>query len=150
MSGGLSFQTQTFRLHGRVGASISGTYTGPPASFFLSSFTLQNTYLQLYYFLSNTMLLFSFEFLKDLFSERSMVHSCQHLSDFDTHTEGSPPSLLAKHENCILQQYLAPQTDQGLWLGCIFLCNSSRVESCSRWAKYKYSVRRCTVTVVYQ
>ncbi len=148
MSGGLTFQTQTFRLHGRVGASISGTYTGPPASFFLHTLKHIPTAL-LFPFKYNVI----FFFWKDLFSERSMVHSCQLLSDFDTQTEGSPPSLLAKHDNCkncIRQQYLAPQTDQGLWLGCIFLCNSSRVESCSQKAKYKYSVRRCTVTVGYQ
>lgn len=147
MSGGLSFQTQTFRTW-QGGSQYLWHLHGTTCQF-LPFFLHTSKHIP-------TALLFPFKynvtffFWKDLFSESSMMHSCQHLSDFDTHTEGSPPSLLAKHENCILQQYLAPQTDQGLWLGCIFLCNSSRVESCSQWAKYKYSVRRCTVTVVYQ
>lgn len=133
---------------GRVSLALTRDHL--PVSSFLSFFCMFShikTFLQLYSFLSNTIIV-AFFFEKNVFCQfwkpdgaflLVFIWFCYPQRE-GMKSIGSPPSLLAKHENCIPQQYLAAQTDQGLWLSSIFLCNRSRGESWSQSAKYKYSV----------
>lgn len=145
MSGELTFQTRTFRLHDGVGASISGTDAGPPASFFLSflcTFSHIKTFLRFPFKYDN-----SYFFLQKIMcfgnSEGLMVHSCWCLSDFVTHgNEVHRKSPFSACKTCKLHtSTVFGSTDRSRTrLYCIFLCNSNGEESWSQSAKYKYSV----------